>query len=205
MLFPKLAIADETKPSLPQPNFSFSLKPAGANSSDSLSMNALHSYCNGFSVVELNRSIEQIDDAVTASYEIGLVKPDSIVAPLAISGGYSDPLVKLAVEIEYRLDGNSDISSSHCKIEYATATVTETNLLVTGPRTHIAYAGILGARLAQNTFYGTYSLLKPDWGWVPYVKTGLNPAVQNGTRASFEAWPAGMESSKVLVEAIAEF
>ena len=47
--------------------------------------------------------------------------------------------------------------------------------------------------------------LEPNWGWVPYSPTGSTPVSQNGTRAAFEAWPAEMEGSTVLVEAIAEF
>ena len=206
LVTPSFAIADTTEATNNEPRFSFSLSTIDSNGNAIPAANQFQNYSPEYSIIELGESIEKSNDRIRASYEIGLVKPNSsTVAPLSMGASYDDPLVRLEVEIEYGFDRGSAAASSNFKIYYATARITRSDsLLVTGARTHAVYAGLTGTRVIQNQF-DTYSRLEPNWGWVPYSPTGSMPVSQNGTRAAFEAWPAGMEGSTVLVEAIAEF
>ena len=206
LITPGFAVADTTEAANSDPRFSFSLSTIDNNGNVIPATNQFQNNSPEYSVIELGESIKKDSDRIRASYEIGLVKPNSsTVAPLSMGASYDDPLVRLEVEIEYGFDRGSAAASSNFKIYYTTARITRSDsLLVTGTRTHAVYAGITGSNVMQNQF-DTYSRLEPDWGWVPYSPTGSTPISQNGTRAAFEAWPAGMEGSTVLVEAIAEF
>ena len=206
LITPSFAVADTTEATNSGPRFSFSLSTIDSNGNAIPAANQFQNDSPEYSVIELGESIKKDTDRIRASYEIGLVKPNSsTVAPLSMGASYDDPLVRLEVEFEYGFDRGSAAASSIFKICYASARITRSDsLLVTGTRTHAVYAGITGSNVMQNQF-DTYSRLEPDWGWVPYSPTGSTPISQNGTRAAFEAWPAGMEGSTVLVEAIAEF
>lgn len=159
----------------------------------------------GFESVECGRDVVVDGDRVIATYSVDVLAKDQGILPLAQGSSHDDPLVHVDLSVEYGWDGRDLASSSNIIIYNSIAQITrQSYLLLTGERNHLVYAGILGMRLERKTF-DTYSRIDPNWGYVPYSPSGSNDYAQNGARASFEAWPSGMESSRYFVEVICEF
>ena len=151
---------------MPEPKFSFVLSSANGEGAS-----AQQGSPSDYSIVELNKNMHLVEESTAqASYEIGLIRQEtSAVSPFALGGSYSDPLVTLEVKVEYSF--GADIVAgfpTKCKINWATAEITYTNpLLITGTKTHMAYAGVVGINVNYVQF-DRYSKIEPNWGWVPY-------------------------------------
>lgn len=205
ILGPKTAMADDLSDNtnVPMPTFSCTITDIGQDGKPmNLSTSEEDSFEESWSakLVEANKGVEQKEDgSYLAKYSVDLVEPVEDGISLFSQGAYyEDILVRLEVEVDYQ------ISDSSIKIIESKARITKTNsLLRTGERNHLTYAGIIGVCVERRVF-DTYSVVRPNWGWVPWSPPGSSYVTQNGTRAQFEAWPYAMEGSRKLIDAVVE-